>query len=174
MMVASSCAASSLSSAGSQSPARTRGTCLDSLSRSISQSGCGYEPTSDVGSSITRSPSSNMAGALAGAGHPTAAMVLLLRLLERIDDLAGLVLVRRQDRLGVHALELVQGAALDAVILHLHHPGLGPFAVGAVFDVAHDGLHGVLAQEGGDVVVLDALGALDAPLQHLEIGIAPG
>src|ERR1700677_324320 len=53
MIVASSCAASSLPEATSQrSSARARGTCFESLPRSISHSGCGYEPTSEVGKSI--------------------------------------------------------------------------------------------------------------------------
>src|ERR1700733_10268880 len=52
-MVASSCAASSRSAATRhRSPARIRGTSFDNRSRSISQSGCGYEPTREVGRSM--------------------------------------------------------------------------------------------------------------------------
>ena len=64
-------------------------------------------------------------------------------------------------------------ASGHAVILHLQHARLGPLAVLAEFDVAHDGLELVAVQVIGELVVVDALGAFDRLAEHLEIGIAP-
>src|SRR5579862_6741301 len=139
-IVASSCAASRLSGGTShRSSARTRGTCFDSLSRSISQSGCGYEPTREVGSSISHSP------------PPKRGRAKLLRfngLFERIDHRAGRVLGRREYGLIAHAPPGFEvGGIGDVVILHLKLSGLDPFAVFAELDaVDHDGVEGVTAQ----------------------------
>src|SRR3954453_5534655 len=81
----------------------------------------------------------------------------LFRLLVGIDDVAGLQVGRGQYRLGVHALELVDGVALDAVILDLQHARLRPLATLAELDVAHDGLDRIAAQIVGDLIVIDAL-----------------
>src|SRR5580700_4288498 len=121
-MVASSCAASSLSRATSQrSSARTRGTCFDSLSRSISQSGCGYEPTREVGSSIRCSP------------PPERGRTELLRfdcLFEWIDDFAGRVARRCEHGLVAHAAPRFEiGSIGNVVILDLKLTRLDPLAV---------------------------------------------
>src|SRR6185436_6419412 len=100
-------------------------------------------------------------------GSRSRAVARLLRLLVGIDQFAGLVFRRREHGLVVHALP---GLALfDAVVLHLHHAGLGPLAARAVGPVAHDGLEGVLAVVIRNLVVLDALGAGDRLAQSAEI-----
>ncbi len=65
------------------------------------------------------------------------------------------------------------GALLDAVILHLQHPALRPLAALAELDRTVDGLEGRLADVVGELVVLEAVGALDGVAQHLDVGIAP-
>src|SRR5262249_57870396 len=62
----------------------------------------------------------------------------------------------------------------DVVILDLHYPRFGPFAVFAELDLGiHDRADGMRAQIVGDLAVVEALGGLDSLLQHLKIGIAP-
>src|SRR5581483_10562762 len=85
----------------------------------------------------------------------------LLRLGVGIDQLAGGVFRRPQDGLAAVVSPLVEAVALDAVVLHLEHPRLGPFAVGAVFDLALDGLERVAADIVGELVLVEALGPLD-------------
>src|ERR1700730_11937583 len=98
----------------------------------------------------------------------------LLRLLERIDHIAGLEIARREHGLRVHALELIDLAALDAVVLDLQHAALLPLAALAELHVAHDGLERGLADVVGERVVVEALGGLDGIPENLDIGIAPG
>src|SRR5438876_1564600 len=72
-----------------------------------------------------------------GSWNPRrAARRLLLGFLIGRQHLAGLVLVRPQDLDRVHAAELLDVVALDAVVLHQDHPALVPFAVRAELDVA--------------------------------------
>src|SRR3569833_27810 len=98
----------------------------------------------------------------------------LLGLLIRINDVAGLQIGRRQDRLIAHPLPgLEAGAFLDVVVLHLKHAGLGPFAVRTVAPVAHNGLELVLAQIVRDLGVLDALGAFDRLTEHGDVSKTP-
>src|SRR5208282_4730824 len=116
--VASSCAASSRSGAISHRSARTRGTCFDSLTRSISQSGCGYEPTREVGSSIKYLASPPVAFHAAGKIE-----LLSQSLFERINGLAGRIIGRSEHGLVAHAPPgfEVRGVG-EAVILHLQLP----------------------------------------------------
>src|SRR4051794_32438565 len=62
-----------------------------------------------------------------------------------IDHLACLELRRADDDLPVHAAELVEVVALDALILHRNDAALGPLAVLAELDVAEHRLERVAA-----------------------------
>src|SRR5689334_21008016 len=81
------------------------------------------------------------------------ASVSSLYLLERIHDLAGRYIRRREHSLVGHALPSLEASAvLDVVVLHLHHAGLGPLTVGAIAPVSHNGLVRGLAQPLGNLV----------------------
>src|SRR5579863_920901 len=159
MTVASSCAASSLSGGTSQrSSARTRGTCFDSLARSISHSGCGYEPTSEVGNNICSSFPPRTLDLILGAEDELG----LQRVGVGINDLAGDFVGWRHHRLIAHSAPSfeVRGVG-DAAILHLQLVGLDPLAVFAEpHALRHDAVDGIVAEIVGDLFVFDALGAL--------------
>src|SRR5262249_11681972 len=97
------------------------------------------------------------------------------RLFVGINDAAGLLVGRRENCLIAHAAPGLEVRGIgDVVVLDLHHPGFGPFAVFAEPDVGgHDGRECVGAHVIGELVVIEALGALDCLLEHLKIGIAP-
>src|SRR5208337_3515223 len=147
--VASSCAASSLCGSTSQrSCALTRGTILASRERSISHSGCGYEPTRVVESN-------------------------LLRLLVRVDQITRLVLRRIEDHLSGKITKIVDAVALDVLELDQQHPLRGPLALGAELHVPDDGLECCFAQIIGKLLIIEALGCADGIAEHLEIGLGP-
>src|SRR5712691_13388707 len=98
----------------------------------------------------------------------------LLRLLVRIDRVAGLVLRRRQHGLIRHAApDIEAGARLDAMILHLQHAGFLPFALGAELDVTIDGLVGRRAYVVGKLAVIEALGRIDRLAIDRNVGVTP-
>src|SRR3989442_1760084 len=68
----------------------------------------------------------------------TAVSLLAARLAVGIDHLAGLVLLRSQDRYGLRFPELLDIVPLDVVILCPDRPRLGPFAIRAEGDLALD------------------------------------
>src|SRR5258705_13607479 len=80
------------------------------------------------------------------------------RLLERRDDVAGLVVARIDHDLLARLAELLDILVDDAAELRLHHACLGPFAVIVPADRADDGLHLVGAQPGGERLVVDRPG----------------
>src|SRR6516164_10717189 len=89
--------------------------------------------------SITSSAATNKPGGAHGA------QCWLLRLLVRVDHVAGPVFRRCEHGLIAHAAPgLEAGALLDVVILHLEEARLCPLAVRAVSPAAHDGLELVL------------------------------
>src|SRR5262249_6223407 len=96
-------------------------------------------------------------------------------LLVGIDELAGLLVAGREHGLIAHAAPRIEvGAFGNVVILDLHHPGFGPFAVFAELDLGiHDRADGMRAQVVGDLIVIEALGSFDRLLQHLQIGVTP-
>src|SRR5262245_51416026 len=97
------------------------------------------------------------------------------RLLEGIDNVSSLLVGRREHSLIAHAAPSIEVRALgDVVILDLHNPGFGPFAVLTKLDIGgHDRGESVAAKVFGELVVVETFGALDRLLQHLEIGVAP-
>src|SRR5262245_22543293 len=98
----------------------------------------------------------------------------LLRLLVRVDHVAGLVFRRCEHGLIAHAAPgLEAGALLDVVILHLEEARLCPLAVRAVSPAAHYGLELVRAEIVRDLVVSGALGPTDRFAKHGDIGVAP-
>src|SRR5262245_2331278 len=105
-----------------------------------------------------------------GPGYDSA----LLRLLVGVDQLAGLEPGRTDDGLHVHALELIELVALDAVILHGNEARLGPLALLAELHIAHHGLEGGGAEVLGELLVIEAVGTLDGLLDELDVGITPG
>src|SRR5438552_3064519 len=93
---------------------------------------------------------------------------LLQRLLVRIDDAAGLVLLRPQNDALAGLVELRDVRALDALELHLEHPRRGPLAVGPELDLADDRVELVLVDVVDDLRLIEALRRLDGLPEHLQ------
>src|SRR5262249_6832360 len=107
-----------------------------------------------------------------GCAH--GAQCWLLRLLVRVDHVAGPVFRRCEHGLIAHAAPgLEAGALLDVVILHLEEARLCPLPVRAVSPAAHDGLELVLAEIVRDLVVNGALGTTNRFAKHGDVGVAP-
>src|SRR5712692_9603829 len=104
-----------------------------------------------------------MAGAIMPPGIEPSRMPRMASLLCNsvgVSYLARHVLLWCDDHLGVRVLELLVVVALDALELDLEHARLRPLAVLAELDVAGHGLEGVVTQVGGELVLIEALGAL--------------
>src|SRR5262249_21304600 len=101
--------------------------------------------------------------------------LLSQRFLVGIDDVAGLLVGRREHRLIAHDAPSIEVRAVgDVVILDLHHSRFGPYAVlSKLYIGGHDRGEGMAAQVFGEPVVVEALGAFDRLLQHLQICVAP-
>src|SRR5262249_29091893 len=118
--------------------------------------------------SITSSAATSKPGGAHGA------QCWLLRLLVRVDHVAGPVFRRCEHGLIAHAAPgLEAGALLDVVILHLEEARLCPLPVRAVSPAAHDGLELVLAEIVRDLVVNGALGTTNRFAKHGDVGVAP-
>src|SRR6267142_6131380 len=74
------------------------------------------------------------------------------RLLERRDQLAGLVVVRVDHHLLARLAKLLHVLVDDAAELRLHYTRLGPLAVLVPADRADDGFHLVGVQPGGKLL----------------------
>src|SRR5215510_236708 len=96
-------------------------------------------------------PERRSGGSLAASEHIT--LVLSQRLLEGIDNVSSLLVGRREHRLIAHAAPSIAVRALgDVVILDLHNPGFGPFAVLTELDIGgHDRGESVTAKVFGEI-----------------------
>src|SRR5262245_17994632 len=98
---------------------------------------------------------------------------LLQRLLVRIDHVARLVLFWPHDDALARLVELRDVAGLDTLKLHLEHPGRGPLAVRAELHLADDRVVLPRVEVLDNLLLIQALGALDGLAEHLEIGVGP-
>ena len=60
---------------------------------------------------------------------------------------------------------------MNVAVLHLQHPGYGPFALGPERDVANDCMHGIGVEVCCELGIVDAAGRADRRLEDLQIGI---
>src|SRR6476469_7820879 len=85
-------------------------------------------------------------------------VALLPRLRVGVDQLAGLVLLGRQDRQGLGLAELLDVGSLEAGRLRPDRPRLGPLAVWPEADIADDRLERMRVHVFGKLVVVERLG----------------
>ena len=91
-----------------------------------------------------------------------------------IDQIAGLVFRRVDDRDLGRVAELVERLAGDVAVLHGEEARLVPLAVRPVAEISQDGVKFVAVEPLGDLVLIEALRARDALGQDLGIGIGRG
>src|SRR6267142_5379456 len=96
------------------------------------------------------------------------------RLLERRDQLAGLVVVRVDHHLLARLAELLDVLVHHAAELRLHHAWLRPLAVLVPADRADDGLDLVAVQPRGELLLVERLGGADRLLEDLADGVIEG
>src|SRR5579862_1330806 len=118
-------------------------------------------------------PSVNAGWAARRATHPHRSSASLPRGGIGQDHFARLVLVRPQHRLALAVAEIVDAGAFDVLELNSQDLRGRPFALVAEFDVADDSLKGVGADVVGELVLVEALGALDGLGEDLHPGKRP-
>src|ERR1700687_3583887 len=92
----------------------------------------------------------------------------------RQDRVAGFVLFGPYHDFTLAVAEIVETGSADVLELYGHQPRFLPLPLFAELDIADHGLEGMAADVVGDLVLVEALGALDGGAQHLQIGISPG
>src|SRR5262249_33957748 len=89
------------------------------------------------------------------------------------DRVAGFVLLGPDHDLALAVTEIVDAGPGDILELHGHQPRFPPLPFFAELDIPDDGLESVIADVIGNLVLIEALCALDRLSEHLQIGIGP-
>src|SRR5262249_30038357 len=105
---------------------------------------------------------------------PCGPALFLLRRGVGVDHRARLELVGIEDDLLAGPAELLHVRSLDALVLDLEHPRLGPLPVLPEADLAHDGAELVRADVVGYLLLVEALGPLDAQPEDLHRRVRVG
>src|SRR5262249_2367710 len=83
------------------------------------------------------------------------------------DRVAGFVLLGPDHDLALAVTEIVDAGPGDILELHGHQPRFPPLPFFAELDIPDDGLESVIADEIGNLVLIEALCALDRLSEHL-------